>query len=101
MIYLGVFMFYLYQRRSNRYIQVPQSHSNPRGSTHDTQYGETALADNAWDSTIPTAEFRNELFDEIHSNSQDPQSQRATRIKTDERENLLENDELANANLQL
>ena len=98
-------MFYLYQRRSNRYIQVPQNHSNMRGgSTHDAQYGETTLADNAWDSTIPTTEFRNELFDEIHTagaTSTDGPNQKSVRIKTDERENLLENDELANEhNLQ-
>jgi len=79
-------------------------------NAHDAQYGETTLADNAWDSTIPTTEFRNELFDEIHTagagatstdNGTGP-NQKSVRIKTDERENLLENDELANEhNLQL
>ena len=95
---LGVGLFYLYQLRSNRYIQLPPPSAGM--DRNGGNYGETEL-DTTWDTSVQQSEFNNPLFHELHNNDTGggtimPDGP----IRSGEGENLLDNDELAADNLQ-
>ena len=99
MVFIGVGLFYLYQLRSNRYIQLPPASAGSM-DRNGGNYGETEL-DTTWDTSVQQSEFNNPLFHELHNNDGGggtimPDGP----IRSGEGENLLDNDELAADNLQ-
>jgi len=94
---IGVGLFYLYQLRSNRYIQLPPPSAGM--DRNGGNYGETEL-DTTWDTSVQQSEFNNPLFHELHNNDGGGTIMPDGPIRSGEGENLLDNDELAADNLQ-
>ena len=96
--FIGVGLFYLYQLRSNRYIQLPPASAGSM-DRNGGNYGETEL-DTTWDTSVQQSEFNNPLFHELHNNDGGGTIMPDGPIRSGEGENLLDNDELAADNLQ-